>query len=285
MINRFTTVAGNTIFVRLAASCEMEKGKKRGKKENPTSVAVAEHNQKKAERDLALLLNYNFCGGDLHIVLTYAGAEPTQEEAKRSLSNFLKRLRRHYRKIGAELKWICVTEFEHARIHHHIVINQGAPVETVAQIWGKGLVRSTPLDPSGDYRRLASYLIKETSKTFRRDDVAQRQRYSCSKTIRHPVTKREPVSAAALIRDPQPVKGYYIDQDSIYKSSNPVTGQPCMEYVMVSLAAAPRLTTWPRGRKIDNIAGDRWLRIKERQMQLELEPEKRVFCDMQKGMR
>lgn len=47
MINRFTTAAGNTIFVRLVAVPEAEKRTKRKRKENPTSEAVAMHNQKK----------------------------------------------------------------------------------------------------------------------------------------------------------------------------------------------------------------------------------------------
>lgn len=271
MINRFTTVAGKTIFVRLAGSSEAEKGRKRKEKSNPTAAAVEEQNRKKSERDLSILVNYNFTAGDLHIVLTHKGAEPTAQEAKRMLDNFKKSLRRRYRKKGIELKWICTTEFENTRIHHHMIINKGLPIEEIAEIWGAGIVRTSVLDKSGDYRKLANYLIKETGKTFRAEGAVQRQRYSCSKTIERPVTKKESVSAAALFRDPKPVKGYYIDQDSIYKGNNPATEQPYMEYVMVSLDAEPRLQIWPRGKRVHDMAGDIWLKGQRKEMQLGIE--------------
>ena len=271
MINRYTTAAGMTIFVRLAAAIDAIGGKRR-KKENPTAEAVQKYNLKKAIRDLAILLNANFSGGDLHITLTYRGDEPNGEEAKRQLNNFWKRLRRAYRGIGKELKWVAATEYKNKRIHHHIVINKGIAIEEIAKIWGNGILRTSVMDESGDYRKLAEYMIKETEKTFRETDAAQRQRYSCSRNLVRPITKKEEVSAATMLRKPKPVKGYYIDQDSIYEGTNPVTGMPYREYVMIALDAEPRLSIWQRGERVKELAGDVWIRQKEREQQLKITP-------------
>lgn len=264
-------MAGKTIFVRLAAASEKITGK-RHKKENPTTEAVQKYNWKKAVRDLAILLNSNFGGGDLHIVLTYKGTEPQKDEAKKQLENFWKRMRRAYKGAGKELKWVAATEYKNKRIHHHIIINKGVALDEIAKIWGNGILKTSVLDDSGDYRKLAEYLTKETEKTFREAGAVQRKRYSCSRNLIRPITKKEEVSAAALIREPKPLKGYYIDQDSIYEGNNPITGMPYREYVMIALDAEPRLRAWPRGKRVKEIAGDIWIRQKENEQQMEMTP-------------
>ena len=51
------------------------------------------------------------------------------------------------------------------------------------------------------------------------------------------------------MQHPKPIKGYSIDEDSIYQGVNPVTGIPFMEYVMISTQPDPRLSIWPRGQR------------------------------------
>ena len=55
-------------------------------------------------------------------------------------------------------------------IHHHIIINhiEGHDVSKVVRtLWKFGRPGFKYLDGSGQYKDLASYLIKETSKTFK----------------------------------------------------------------------------------------------------------------------
>ena len=64
-----------------------------------------------------------------------------------------------------------------------------------------------------------------------------------------PPKKVEEVDASQLIRDPKPIRGYYIDQESIYRGVNPVTNVPYLEYIMISESPKPRLSIWPKGKK------------------------------------
>lgn len=248
MVKRETIVAGNIISRRIHSSYERAPGERRKRKSNPTVESVAAYNRRASKRELMIKIHHNFKPGDLHVVLTYAGEEPTKEEAKKEIHNFLRRLRRYFKKRNMELKWILATEYENTRIHHHLIVSQMDTYD-LDKLWTAGKARPTHLDSTGDYRALASYLIKETDKTFRQPDAFSKQRFSCSRTVVNPPVKEEDVSSSQLIKDPKPIKGYYIDPDSVYKGVNPVTGIPYLEYIMVTLDPIPRLSIWPRGRK------------------------------------
>lgn len=248
MVRRETIVAGNLISRRYTGSGKRAPGEKRTKKNKPTAEAVEKINRKNSERELTLKLHHNFGPGDIHVVLTYAGEEPTKEEARAELRRFLGRLRRYFKKAGKVLKWILATEYDNKRIHHHMVVSRMDTAD-LDRMWTAGHARPTHLDETGDYRKLAAYLIKETDKTFRNPDAFSKQRFSCSRTVTAPPAKVEEVRASEMLKDPKPVKGYYILEDTIHKGVNPVTGAPYMEYMMIALTEKPRIRIWPKGKK------------------------------------
>lgn len=248
MAQRLTTVCGSTIFVKIKSNGKRKKGEKRKRKENPTAEKVMQINQKNAERDLAMILNHNFRPSDLHLVLTYKNI-PNNDEAHKALDKFIRKCRAFMKKAGKIFKAVMATEYEHKRLHHHIVCS-AMDLDIITKFWEYGFVKCSVLDESGDYRRLAAYLIKETSKTFREAGAFSKRRYNCTRSIEKPITKSEQVSDYALLHNPRSLKGYYIDQDSIYRGENAFDGKPYMEYVMVSLDAEnPRLKTWKKGKK------------------------------------
>nr|WP_315021807.1 hypothetical protein [uncultured Aminipila sp.] len=248
LVEKLTTVCGNTVFVKIKMIRDAIQGQKRKKKSNPTPEKVAEVNQRHAEKELSMILNLNYKPGDLHLVLTYKDL-PTNEEAHKALDKFIRKCRAYMKKLGKEFKAVIATEYEHKRIHHHIVCSE-MDLKEIMKIWSQGQVKCSILDGSGDYRKLAAYLIKETSKTFRKPDAFSKRRYNCTRSIQKPTTKSEKVSASMLLSKPKPIKGYYIDQDSIYKGENPFDEKPYTEYVMISEnAEEPRLVTWKRGKK------------------------------------
>ena len=248
MVKRETIVAGSIISRRIYSSYERTLGEKRKKKSRPTAESVAAYNRRVSERDLMIKLHHNFKPGDLHVVLSYAGKEPTAEEAKREVDNFLRRLRRYFKKRDTELKWILATECGEKRIHHHLVVSQMDTYD-LDKLWTAGKAYPSHLDNSGDYRKLASYMIKQSDETFRTPEAFSRQRFSCSRTIKNPPAKVEEVNPSQLDKDPKPIKGYYIDPNSIYIGVNPVTGIRYKEYIMVSLDPVPRLSIYPRGKR------------------------------------
>lgn len=133
------------------------------------------------------------------------------------------------------MKWIEATEYEDERIHHHFVINKGVSLFELKRTWGRGKILVTPLYEEGNYRDLASYLIKETSKTIKSDDPFSAKRFRCSRSIQNPPVFREEVSVSKLLDDPKPIKGYYVDQDSVYKGVNPETERQYMEFFMLPI--------------------------------------------------
>ena len=255
-ILRETCVAGRTILraVKMVNRNTAAIGASRRPKEKPSKEAVMKVNQKNAERALTMKLNHNFKPGDLHITLTYAKA-PTPAEAKKEKERFFRRLKYICKKQGIEFKRIDATEFKNARIHHHVVISYIDP-QIIKDAWkDNGHVLFSVLDETGNYSKLAAYLIKETSKTFRNSDSPNKRRYYCSGNIVTPEIKREEVSGRELYADPKPLKGYYIDMDTLHRYEHAITKAECVEYIMVSLDEEPRLKRWKKGKaaKIRNV--------------------------------
>lgn len=232
--------------VTAGASIEVSKSytrrtgaKVRSRKKKPTPEEIAKVNQMNAERNLRIKINANFGIDDLFVTLTYAKDErPTPAQAKRYIKKFLDKLRDWFKKTGYELKYINVTEYKNKAIHHHIIINHidGQDVSKIVRtLWKFGRPGFKYLDGSGQYKDLASYLIKETSKTFKENDGGHRQRYSCSRNLVMPEPKKEIVMAARWLEDPRPLKGYYIDKDTVYNGIDFFTGRKYQRYIMVKI--------------------------------------------------
>lgn len=215
-------------------------------KKNPTKENVEKINYKLALKDLNIKLHHNFKSGDLHVSLTYSGEEPSKEEVKKRLDNFKRKLRTLYKKEAVHLKWIEVTEYENKRIHHHFILSYIEPSK-IAEIWEHGYIHTSHLDKTGDWRALADYLIKETSKSFRKEQAFSKRRYKTSRSVVAPDIRVEEVSMTQLF-EPKPTKGYYIDKDSVWQGINPDTDKPYMEFVQINLDSNP-YKKYKRGKK------------------------------------
>lgn len=212
----------------------------RGKRKELTPEQMQKVNERNAERTLRLILNANFGEDDLFVTLTYRREErPTPEKAKKNIGKLLDGLRKKIKRIGGELKYINVTEYANQAIHHHLVINhiKGHDVsKMIRTLWRFGRPNFKYLDASGQYKNLAAYLIKETSKTYKQNDGGHRQRYSCSRNLIRPVPQTEIIRrAAGWLQDPKPIKGYYIDKDTVYNGVDPFTGRMYQHYTMIRL--------------------------------------------------
>jgi len=261
MVEKITTVAGSTIFVKVKMIRDKNPETKRLKRNKPTTEKVAKINQKNAERELSMILNNNFKHGNLHLALTYKEM-PSFSSAQKALNKFIRVLRRELKKAGEELKAVYVTEYLHKRIHHHVVVNT-SNLELIEKIWDQGIVKVAALDKTGDYRKLANYLIKETSKTFQDPDAFSKRRFNTTRTIVRPIAKKEKVKAKYLFEGPKEIKDYYIDKDSVFQGTNPFDGKPYMEYVLIAYdPEQPRITKWKRGKikKSKEPNYSKWLR-------------------------
>lgn len=242
---RDTIVAGKTIYRNIKCPSGKHKGKRAAKK-NVTPEKVQKNNDRIALVNLWMLLNANFDSSGAHWTLTYEGDAPGKDVASRALKKFIRKIRREMKKWDKELKYVMVTEYENHRIHHHVVLNT-KDTDLVESCWDHGFVRCTPLDESGDYHNLAEYLIKETNKTFRQEGGSKR-RYTASRNLQRPVTKREHVNTSELGEEPEALPGYYIPKDAVRWYEHPVTGLMHLEYIEIAINEPRRYKVWPRGK-------------------------------------
>ena len=140
----------------------------RGKKAKPTTEGMKKINRKNTENKLIRLLNANFTAEDLSLDLTYSPEHnPTEDAAAlKNLQNFLRRLKRARARKGlGELKYIAVTEkgSRKGRFHHHLVISGGIDVKGLGDLWGKGLIKVSPLhfDETGLIGK-GRYMVKQS---------------------------------------------------------------------------------------------------------------------------
>lgn len=223
------TKAGKTIEIeRYFTSRYHKPGIKRGDKVKPTGEQQKKVNKRQAERNLRILINANFGYGDYHLVLDYIREKEkpdrTREQMRKDMDVFLRALRKEYKKQGKELKYIHVMEIgKKGARHHHLVINQ-IDTQILQECWykayeGHNRVKVFPLDDTGQYAELASYLIKYTD-THREEDegALQGKRWNSSKNLIRPEPQYKIVSQALWFKsEPRAIKGYYVDQNSISK--------------------------------------------------------------------
>lgn len=231
--------AGKTIEVIKSYSKRIGANKQRRKKEKPTAEEMKKVNERNAEAKLRRLINANFGYGDYHLVLTYKkDLRPDPAEAKKRISKFLRVLRKEYKRMGEKLKYIITTEYKNKAIHHHLIVNgiDANINKIVRNCWKWGSPHFTPLDDTGQYKELAAYFIKETSKTYKENDGGAKQRYSCSRNLVKPVTKVTIIrKAEKWLDEPKAKKGYYIDKDTIFNGYNHWNGKPIQYYTMIKL--------------------------------------------------
>lgn len=138
----------------------------RRKRAKPTTAVQERLNQRNAERKLIRLLNANFTEDDIRFDLTYSNDNRPEspEAAQREVQNFLRRVKRHRKKLElSDLKYVYVTEIgeRDGRLHHHIVMSGGMSINLLAKLWGKGYTTAKPLqfDEFGIVG-IAVYLVK-----------------------------------------------------------------------------------------------------------------------------
>jgi hypothetical protein len=264
-VAKYTTVAGATLFVTLEAQSDrraeiLERGsgrknvpvKQRAPKQDPTPDEMVALNERNSEKNMAMIVNSNFGEGDYHFVHTYTGKIPSVEEAEKNISAHKRRLSALYKKEGVPLRWVEVTEYRKARIHHHIICSGGVDVAKIRALWKNGYNYIVFFDGTGNYRNLTKYLFKEMSRRSDDSDRKVRRKYNCSRSVVRPANpKREYVLASNLLDEPKPPAGYHLDKDSLYRGVNPFTNMPYVEYVMV--ANNPEvywIKKWRRGKTV-----------------------------------
>lgn len=184
-----------------------------------TPLHQLQYQDRKAERAIYWLLDLNFKPyTDLFITLTYKAQKTISSiHAKNDIKKYLARLRLEYKKQGKELKYIYVAgRGKRGNVHYHMVINK-FDTEILANIWRNitgGNIHIVHL--YGSFKKLASYLVKNSQETFYSRDKIHQKRYCTSHDLKRPLIKREIIKSIKWLIDPRPIKGYRLDEHSLY---------------------------------------------------------------------
>lgn len=208
--------AGMTMEVcRYHAPNNRPRGMPRSKKEKLTREEQFRVNERQAEKKLRRLINHNFGPGDYHLVLTYRKEDRPEDKERlaKDIRNFHIAMKKAYKKMGLEYKYIHVYEIgKRGALHHHLVVNK-SDVDVIRKIWGKGRIRVSPLDDSCQYSELASYLIKYSSVMLRSEEKLQGKRWNASRNLKKPKVIKKPVIRNTFRKKHEERKGWYIDKN------------------------------------------------------------------------
>ena len=135
------------------------------------------------------------------------------------------------------------------RPHHHIVLNQEITRDMITRYWPEEYVHIETLWSSGNYNRVAKYMLKNALQT--KDARGKHKKaWRTSRSVVRPETREEKMKRVPVfdIEDLKPRKGYGIDRDSIRLYEHAITGAYCIEYIEVSLEEEPKLKRYSKGK-------------------------------------
>lgn len=190
------------------------------------------------------LLYTNFHPGDLFMTLSYPPKTlKDSESVRKDVKKFIGKLRKLYKKLGKDLKYILsVGRGKRGRIHFHIILPH-TDSQKVESLWQdvagtadcpypycntKYLVRNY------DWMKLAQYMVKNGLETFRSEEPIYNRRYVASRNLQKPKIKTEIMKAGHWRKEPKPIKGYRLDKSSIWNGEG-LTGFPYQSYTLVRL--------------------------------------------------
>ena len=174
---------GNYLELEIFPVTKQQMKQSRKDKKKETIPKQKNLNDKNARKYLRRKVHLNFTNKDIAMHLTYKSEHlpQTEEEARKDVRNFLRRVNYHRKKIELPaLKYIAVIEFEEGKtqLHHHIIMSGGVDRDTLEEIWGKGRANADRLksDELG-YEALVNYIIK---------DPKGKKRWISSKNLKNP---------------------------------------------------------------------------------------------------
>jgi diadenosine tetraphosphate (Ap4A) HIT family hydrolase len=223
------------------------KGEKRKKRVKATPEQIKLQNQQNREKKLRRVIKANFLPNDLWSCLKYPkGTRKTLTEVKKDLRDFLTDMRKEYKKLGEQLKFIYRIEIgKYGGIHIHIIVNRSNKRPDtdllIQEMWIHGRVNHETIYEYGGYKRLANYIVKKPDEKvekqlsmFEEEDKKEFIKYSSSRNLIRPQPDRKTYrrwTMKKLIEEgPKPTPGYYIDVESIHYGVNKYTGMSYYQY-------------------------------------------------------
>lgn len=240
MLTERVATAGETIEVTRRQHLRHTPGRARAPRGKPTKEAQLKINKENQNEKARLLVNTNFGEGDVHASYTYdpkLGELPTdRERVVLDAGNLHDRLKRFFKKQGVTYKYFAVCEVgKKGKWHIHIIMPYIRRADA-ERIWGKGTVKISELDGTGDYKDLVEYLLKKTDWEFEhKEELRGKRRYSTSRNLKKPTITVKQLRRRQFSLNPKPYKGYRILPESVYVGKNPYNGSDYLFYRMLRI--------------------------------------------------
>lgn len=271
MVEQIKFELGETNEVTLRFAGETgAKGEGRAPKRKRTPEDMERQNRTNRSNYLRRKIMLNFKAGDLWTTLKYpAGTKKTADELKADWDSFRTAIRKEYRRVGYEAKFIYRLEIgKKGGAHIHLLINRIPEAERLLdEAWTHGRVYRGSVYEEGGCRQLADYItksdevlaeLKAERKRLKEQTEGQigmfdegrledieaeiRERsklraYGCSRNLIRPedVKTKKTFSHWTLraLFDgdmPKASKGFEVEKDSVYFGVNPFTGLSYVTY-------------------------------------------------------
>lgn len=217
-------------------------GMPRRKRTKPTPEQVAKKNQSHKTDICRRRIRNNFKVNDYYTTLTYSkdARPPDMEAAKKDFNVFIGKVRRAYKKLGHELKWIRNIEVgKRDAWHVHLILNRIPETDIILQeAWGHGGIHTQLMYAKDEFRDLAKYMTKSPVTETR----IRESSYSTSRNLPLPEPEVKILTGRTWKKEPHVPAGWYLDQESFWEGTNPVTGYPCRRYTLLRLPEDERKT-------------------------------------------
>lgn len=214
-------------------------GMPRNKKRKPTPEEMARQNCWRKRRELRRLIELNFHVGDFHAVLTCRkDCRPDVKDAPKVIRRFRDRMAKAYKKQGWIFKYIITCETgSRGAVHWHMIINNMHNENTdtaklIQKLWTRGRPRMVPLDDTGDYSKLADYIVKETDRRIQEGSTIEKLSYMRSRNLKKPVIRTEKVKSNRWRANPHVPEGWHLVPGTLYNGINKFTGLPYQYYTI-----------------------------------------------------
>ncbi len=210
-------------------------GQERAEKAKPTPEQMEKVNQWKREKTCRHKLRTYFHEHDYFATLTYEKDKrpETMEQACRHFRAFISRVKRRFKKVGQELRWIRNIEVGTKNGWHiHMAINRIPGIDLIlTECWQYGYVDIKLLRRFREFAKVAAYLTK-TPKT---DNRLREANYSSSRNMPVPEPKKKTYRHWRTWKEPRVKEGWYLDKESLVEGINPVTGYPFRHYTLLRM--------------------------------------------------
>ena len=209
-------------------------GQARQRKQKLTPEQVEKKNQRNREDTCRRKLRAHLCENDMYVTLTYAkeARPPDMVSAKEDFSKMIRKLRKEYRDLGHDLKWIRNIEVgTRGAWHIHMVMNRIRDADILLQrLWSYGAVHIQLMNTDGEFRKLARYMTK----TPLTDPRLKEAQYSTSRNLPIPEPEKKILQGRSW-RKRQIPEGWYLDKESCWEGINPVTGYMSRQYSLLRI--------------------------------------------------